>query len=81
MDNKLWRKEAKRRWGREAEWIQGDGQFALLAKCRVLTVTLWSTRTEAEKSKEEIDRTACGGGCFGASAHEIVDLSIARPSN
>ena len=77
MADKSWRAEAKRRWGRKAAWIQGDGQFALLAWCRVLTVTLWTTRTEAEEQKNCIDRTACGGGCTGD--HEIIDLSIARP--
>lgn len=81
MLNKSWRTEAKKRWGKEAAWITGNGQFALLAWCRVLTVTLWSTRAEAEAQKEVIDRTACGGGCFGSSAHEIIDLSIPIPSN
>ena len=72
MGEKTWLKEAKRRWGKKAEWIQGDGQFALLAWCRVLTVTLWSTREEAEKQKGFIDEYACGGGC--TRQHEIVDL-------
>jgi hypothetical protein len=77
MAKKSWRAEAKRRWGNKAAWIQGKGQFALLAWCRVLTVTLWSTKAEAEVQKMEIDRTACGGLCTGN--HEIIDLSIARP--
>ncbi|GAI92523.1 unnamed protein product [marine sediment metagenome] len=74
MTTKSWRMEAKRRWGKKAAWIHGDGQFALLAWCRVLTVTLYTTRTEAEEQKKEIDRTACGGLCTGD--HEIIDLSI-----
>ena len=67
-----WLKEAKRRWGKKAEWIVGNGQFALLAWCRVLTITLWSTREEAEKQKRIIDEFACGGFCN--RQHEIVDL-------
>ena len=59
MANKSWRAEARRRWGKEAEWITGNGQFALLAWCRVLTVTLWPTRAEAEEQKEFIDKYAC----------------------
>lgn len=74
MADKSWRAEARRRWGKEAKRITGNGQFALLAWCRVLEVTLFSTRTEAEKFKDDIDRTACGGGCTGD--HEIIDLSI-----
>ena len=74
MVKKSWRAEARKRWGRRAEWIQGDGQFALIAQCRVLTVTLWSTMDEAEKQKDFIDRLACGGGCWGPSAHKIIDL-------
>ncbi len=69
---KSWQTEAKRRWGKKAAWIHGDGQYALLAHCRVLTVTLWSTSAEAGESKREIDRYACGGLCTGA--HEIIDL-------
>lgn len=49
--------------------------------CRELEVSLFPTRTEAEEFKENMDRMACGGRCIGASGHEIVDLSMARPSN
>lgn len=72
MADKSWRTEARKRWGRKASSIDGDGQFALLAWCRVLTVTLWQTRDEAEKEKKVIDETACGGYC--TRNHEIVDL-------
>ena len=74
MVEKSWRAEAQKRWGKKAEWIEGDGQFALLARCRVLTVTLWATMAEAEERKDFIDITECGGGCFGPSAHKIIDL-------
>jgi len=74
MADRAWRAKARKRWGKEAAWIEGDGQFALLAWCRVLTVTLWPTRAEALKQKKVIDETACGGGCTGN--HEIIDLSI-----
>ena len=69
-----WRSKANRRWGKKAEWISGDGQFALLAPCKgIITVTLWGTRDEAEKEKTFIDETGCGGGCT-PRLHEIVDL-------
>ena len=62
---------AKRRYKR-IEWITGSGPFALLAHCRVLTITLWKTKEEAEICKKRIDETACGGMCN--RNHEIVDL-------
>ncbi len=71
MAGKSWLAEARRRWGKEAAWIHGDGQFALLAWCRVLTVTLWSTMAKAEENKKFIDEMACGVGC--TRNHEIVD--------
>ena len=68
-----YRKEAKTRWGKKAEWIRGDGQYALLAHCGVLTVSLHTTMESAEKDKKFIDECACGGSCVGH--HEITDLS------
>jgi hypothetical protein len=62
---------AKQRWSK-AEWIRGEGRYAVLARCGVLTVTLWPTIGEAEVAKREIDETACGSRCNGL--HEIVDL-------
>ena len=64
---------AKCVWPRAA-WIEGDGGFALLARCGVLTVTLWPTPEEAEKAKAMIDHAGCGGHCRGAPGHEIVEL-------
>lgn len=79
MTNKAWCKEARKRWGKRAAWIVGDGQFALLAWCRVLTVTLWGTRQEAEASKGDIDATGCGGLC--SREHEIIDLGTNIPQH
>ena len=72
--NNLWQSKANKLWGKRAEWVSGEGQFALLAPCRVLTVTLWDTRDEAEKEKTLMDQTACGGLCT-PSLHEIIDLN------
>jgi hypothetical protein len=71
-----WQAEAKKLWGNEAAWIDGDGPFALLARCRTLTVTLWGTRDEAERQKSIIDGTGCGDACN--RAHEIVDMSASN---
>jgi len=67
-----YRSKALKRWPK-AEWIHGEGKYALLAPCRVLTVSLWPTMKEAKESKKSIDETGCGGECH-ASHHEIVDM-------
>ena len=63
---------AKCIWPR-AVWIIGEGRFALLAWCRVLTVTLHDNPTSAEEAKALIDHTACGGMC--SRRHEIVEIT------
>jgi len=70
-----WRKMAQKLWP-FAEWITGNGHWALLAHCKVLTITLWPTYEEAEIRKIQIDKFACGGHCYGF--HELFDLSIPR---
>lgn len=55
-------------------WIVGDGPYALIAWCRVPSVTLWRTLAEAEASKTDIDRHSCGGMCNGR--HEIVQVVL-----
>jgi hypothetical protein len=66
-----WHSLAKKRWPK-AEWIQGNGPYALLSWCKVLTVTLWDSLESAEKQKKFIDLTGCGGGCW--KKHEIIKL-------
>lgn len=66
-----WNTLAHRCWP-SAEWIDVEGPYALVAHCRVITVTLWATHEEAEKAKAIIDWSACGGACH--RAHEIVTL-------
>ncbi len=72
-----WSGRAKR-WWKWAWWVDGNGPFALLAHCRVLTVRLYAKCDEAERDKAVIDRGGCGGPCYGN--HEIVDLRKKRPN-
>ena len=58
-------------WPR-AEWVSGDGPYATVAHCRVLTVELHETREAATKALTAIDRHACGGRCYGQ--HELILL-------
>lgn len=62
---------AKRIW-KPVEWVHGDGPVAVVAFCKVTTVTLWPDTDQAEASREFIDRFGCGGGCY--RDHAIVDL-------
>lgn len=55
-----------------AEWIKGEGQYAVLAHCNVLTVWLFPTQAEAQDAKAAIDRTACGSRCH--KRHEITQI-------
>lgn len=59
-------------WPR-AVWITGSGEWALLAHCDVLKVTLHATEEDAQSSKRFIDRTGCGHAC--TRRHEIVRLA------
>lgn len=72
--HRTFRTLAKCIWPRAA-WISGNGRYALLARCRVLTVSLWTDPAEAEASKRVIDASACGGLCRHAAGHEIVQLA------
>jgi len=66
-------KIARSKWP-NAAWISGEGQFALLAYCDVLTVSLWETIKDAEKNKKFIDEFGCGGMCN--RIHEILTINI-----
>lgn len=65
--------KAKCLWKR-AYWITGDGPYAVLAWCRVLTVTLHNTADDAQAAKRWIDETACGGRCH--RSHEIIRINF-----
>jgi hypothetical protein len=64
---------------KQAEWIKGDGSYAVLAHCRVLTVQLYVTAEEAEAAKAFIDRLGCGGFC--AKQHELIKLELTPPDS
>jgi hypothetical protein len=51
-------------------WIRGHGDWALLAHCHVLTISLYGTQADAERARAGIDRTGCGHAC--ARRHQII---------
>ncbi|MGH3476719.1 MAG: hypothetical protein ACRDPQ_14060 [Nocardioidaceae bacterium] len=73
VSHRTYQAMAKCMW-RRAVWIEGDGPYALLARCRVLTVTLHADLAGAVVSKRPIDGSGCGGLCHGD--HEIVQLVL-----
>ena len=46
-----------------AAWVTGDGEWAVLAPCRALTVSLWQSQDKALNALEFIDASGCGGQC------------------
>lgn len=68
----VFQKLARRRWGRQTEWIAGDGPFATLARCRYFSVELHPTIEAAHEALNRINLDGCGGHC--GNHHEIVDL-------
>ena len=62
----------------DAAWITGDGEFALIAPCRVPTISLHKTHEDAEAAKAFIDTYGCGGYCRH-SRHRIVHIDIEHP--
>lgn len=58
---------------RKAVWVIGNGKYALLAHCNNnLSVSLHSRISDAYKSKNQIDKSGCGGMCI--NNHEIINL-------
>lgn len=55
-------------------WVAGQGHIAVIAWCRIPTVTLWANLEDALQSKSMIDDTACGGRCI--RHHELVQVDI-----
>lgn len=60
-------------WPKTA-WISGEGQYAVLAPCGALTISLYHRLDQAEEDQALIDLTGCGGLCHGD--HEIVQLVL-----
>lgn len=55
---------------RRVAWVSGEGPYALIAWCRVPTVTLYETPERAHAALEALG--ACGGHC--TRRHEVVAL-------
>jgi hypothetical protein len=61
-NHRTYKAAAKCIW-RKAEWITGEGPYAVLAYCSVLTITLHATIESADEALYVIGDTGCGGKC------------------
>jgi hypothetical protein len=68
-----WYAEVRRRWAGAAEWVSGEGRFALLEHCRTLTIQLYESQWSALVVRNQINDAECGEGCLGL--HEVIDLA------
>lgn len=69
--HRTYRTTAKCLWPR-AYWITGDGPYATLAWCRVLTIELHDDWPTAVSAMRVMGGTGCGGAC--GNRHEMVYL-------
>ncbi|SDQ52973.1 hypothetical protein [Leucobacter chromiiresistens] len=58
-------------------WVEGSGQYAVIAWCRTPTITLWSSATLAQAALTELNALRCGGRC--TQRHELVHIHIHPP--
>jgi hypothetical protein len=56
----------------DAAYVVGDGPFALLARCDLLTVSLYESDVEARRRLRAVDARGCGKTCEGL--HELIGL-------
>ncbi len=66
---------ARCQWPRHC-WVSGEGEWAVLAWCRVLSVSLWPSLEDTQSALAEISlpKSVCGGRCH--NKHEIVHLLV-----
>jgi hypothetical protein len=68
-----WRVKATQKWGERAQWLSGEGPFAVIAPCREFSFSLWAAKEAADKAKARLDQRGRGGGC-NPLLHKVVDL-------
>lgn len=57
---------------RNAAWIEGNGEYAVIAWCDRPTITLWRTPTPAQAALQELNALRCGGQC--RERHELIRI-------
>lgn len=60
----------------DAAYVVGDGPYALVAHCQMLTVALYETLAEARRRIRRLDADRCAKTCVGD--HELVALPAPR---
>jgi hypothetical protein len=79
-----WEEVARARWSwKKRLYVFGDGQYALVTKCKIFRVWLFETREGAENALVMYAMNGCMLPCAPvgrARNHFIVDLAIPRRS-
>ena len=70
---KSWYAETRLRWAGKAEWVTGEGRYALVEPCRVLTIRLFPNKRDAVAALKLANTAGCGPGCL--RKHRLVDLA------
>lgn len=66
-----WQSLAECTWP-EAAFVTGEGPFALVARCGMVSVALYATAAEARRRWKRMDTVGCGRGCV--HHHDVVHL-------
>ncbi len=66
----------RRTWS--VEWVLGDGPYALLEPCGVLTIELFEQLEEAEARLRQVEEVGCRTAACPAGAHWLIDLRTGK---
>lgn len=62
----------------DAAYVTGDGPYALVATCEMVSVALYDSESEARRRRSRLDTVGCGRGC--ERHHDLFDLAQAVSS-
>jgi hypothetical protein len=72
-----WETKARRQFGCNATYHDGNGQFAFITTRRVGHYSMWAYRQAPEKRKAFSGKTGCCGGCL-PRRHYLINLENAK---
>lgn len=61
----------------KAAWVQGEGEFGFVSRCRTVTVSLYESLDEAVHARILADAYGCGPFCR-KEKHELVRILPSR---
>ncbi len=61
-------------WTRSVTWVLGDGPYAVIEPCGVLTIERFEQSEEAEERLRVVEEFGCRSAACSEGAHWLVDL-------